>query len=59
MTLLVISLSALCSGCFIAASAYEDSLALFSRSASAGSDIIDKVNIVHMFPSRYLCNLIA
>lgn len=29
-------------GCFIAASAYEDSLALFSRSASAGSDIIDK-----------------
>lgn len=29
-------------GCFIAASAYEDSLALFSRSASAGSDIFDK-----------------
>ncbi|CAN4109295.1 unnamed protein product [Withania somnifera] len=28
--------------CFIAASAYEDSLALFSRSASAGSDIIVK-----------------
>lgn len=30
------------SGCFIAASAYEDRLALFSRSASAGSDILDK-----------------
>lgn len=53
MSMLVISLCALCSGCFIAASAYEDSLALFSRSASAGSDIIDKVNIVHTIPSRY------
>lgn len=30
------------SGCFIAASAYEDRLAFFSRSASAGSDILDK-----------------
>lgn len=30
------------SGCFIAASAYEDKLALFSISASTGGDIIDK-----------------
>ncbi|KAK1578692.1 hypothetical protein Q3G72_032416 [Acer saccharum] len=30
------------SGCFIAASAYEDRLALFSLSMSSGSDIIDK-----------------
>ncbi|KAK2985367.1 hypothetical protein RJ640_029324 [Escallonia rubra] len=30
------------SGCFIATSAYEDRLALFSVSLSAGSDIIDK-----------------
>ncbi|XP_058204802.1 uncharacterized protein LOC131318827 isoform X1 [Rhododendron vialii] len=30
------------SGCFIAASAYEDRLAMFSVSMSAGSDIIDK-----------------
>lgn len=51
MSLSVISLSALCSGCFIAASAYEDSLALFSRSASVGSDIFDKVNVVLTFPS--------
>ncbi|KAL3534006.1 hypothetical protein ACH5RR_007527 [Cinchona calisaya] len=29
-------------GCFIAASAYEDKLALFSVSLSSGSDIIDK-----------------
>ncbi|KAG9144936.1 hypothetical protein Leryth_023570 [Lithospermum erythrorhizon] len=29
-------------GCFIAVSAYEDRLALFSISSSAGSDIIDK-----------------
>lgn len=32
-----------CSGCFVAASAYEDRLALFSLSMSADSDIIDKV----------------
>ncbi|TYK25370.1 pre-mRNA-splicing factor RSE1 [Cucumis melo var. makuwa] len=30
------------SGCFIAASAYENCLALFSTSISAGSDIVDK-----------------
>ncbi|XAR68639.1 hypothetical protein NMG60_11003833 [Bertholletia excelsa] len=30
------------SGCFIAASAYEDRLAMFSVSMNAGSDIIDK-----------------
>ncbi|KAE8645775.1 hypothetical protein Csa_017057 [Cucumis sativus] len=30
------------SGCFIAASAYENRLALFSTSISAGSDIVDK-----------------
>lgn len=31
------------SGSFIAASAYENQLALFSVSVSAGNDIIDKV----------------
>ena len=30
------------SGCFIAASAYENRLAMFSVSLSGGSDIIDK-----------------
>ncbi|KAM7505591.1 hypothetical protein LguiB_004495 [Lonicera macranthoides] len=30
------------SGCFIAASAYDDQLALFSVSTSAGSDVVDK-----------------
>lgn len=34
------------SGCFVAASAYENRLAMFSVSVSAGSDIIDKVEIL-------------
>lgn len=33
------------SGSFVAVSAYEDRLALFSISSSAGSNIIDKVNL--------------
>lgn len=37
---------ALCSGCFIAASAYENKLALFSVSTSCGNDIIDKVKFL-------------
>lgn len=35
------------SGCFIAASAYVDRLAMFSVSMSGGSDIIDKVELLH------------
>lgn len=44
------------SGCFIAVSAYEDRLALFSISMSADSDIIDKVSPLSQF-SNYVENL--
>lgn len=39
-----------CSGCFIAASAYENRLAMFSVSLSGGSDIIDKVELLSPLP---------
>lgn len=45
------------SGCFFAASAYENRLALFSTSISAGSDIVDKVETLFglriTFPPMY------
>ncbi|KAF7148258.1 hypothetical protein RHSIM_Rhsim03G0002200 [Rhododendron simsii] len=41
------------SGCFIAASAYEDRLAMFSVSMSAGSDIIDKAELLVFFFSSF------
>ncbi|XP_015898900.3 uncharacterized protein LOC107432303 isoform X1 [Ziziphus jujuba] len=44
------------SGCFIAASAYENRLAMFSVSVSAGSDIIDKKI---MYPSENEADVIT
>lgn len=47
---LLINLFNFCSGCFIAASAYENRLAMFSVSLSGGSDIIDKVELRSPLP---------
>lgn len=50
-----------CSGCFIAVSAYEGRLALFSMSMSKSSDIIDEVQnyrtIFHFRKSECVCVL--
>lgn len=46
---------AIYSGCFIAASAYEDQLAIFSLSMTSSGDIIDKVEFVLVLYPIGLC----